>query len=418
VVISAGVADHELCYTKASVAMKPFQSEHEGYMGNYGNTVDRWYHRAAVVLWPRERTFVIRARASARWAIGEVASTLKRGRIEDARALTVRLLPFWADVAQREMSRGFVGRLLTVASQIGRADLAAALLGPLTLERLSTSTARMLLALLDRYGLEWCRTVLRQWSSGDRLQPVAGRSGWVTSTLPDLSHQLCTGGPPHATELAQWLAAEQWAWIVRQTSGIREGAMPTHIVGHLVALNKAILSVIESADVTKHPTLHEEILQVLTSTANDYPVRVVLHLLRTAHTGYTRARLRSLGLKGVHAHCGRVLTARLDTPVRAPDDWAIDAPLDCSCARCASLGRFLRDPHQVRLDWPLAKHDRAHIHRVVDLNDLPVSHVTRRSGRPFTLVLEKTDALFKRDAAERRSWEIDLKWLRTTAEAF
>jgi len=80
--------------------------------------------------------------------------------------------------------------------------------------------------------------------------------------------------------------------------------------------------------------------------------------------------------------------------------------------------RFLRAPDQVRLDWPLAKHHRAHIHEAVDLNDLPVSHVTRRTGRPFTLVLEKTDAVFTRDAAERRSWESDLKWLRMTAEAF
>ena len=54
----------------------------------------------------------------------------------------------------------------------------------------------------------------------------------------------------------------------------------------------------------------------------------------------------------------------------------------------------------------------------MDLNDLPVSHVTRRTGRPFTLVLEKTDAVFTRDTAELRSWESDLNWLRMTAEAF
>ena len=26
-------------------------------MGNYGDTLDRWYHRAAVVLWPRSHAF-------------------------------------------------------------------------------------------------------------------------------------------------------------------------------------------------------------------------------------------------------------------------------------------------------------------------------------------------------------------------
>jgi hypothetical protein len=63
-------------YTRPSVDLEPFESEHEGYTGNAGNTVEHWYHRAAVVLWPRERTFVIRAKASPRWGIGEVAKSL------------------------------------------------------------------------------------------------------------------------------------------------------------------------------------------------------------------------------------------------------------------------------------------------------------------------------------------------------
>jgi hypothetical protein len=64
-------------------------------MGNYGNTVDRWYHRAAIVLWPRDRTFVIRAKGSPYWGIGEVAKRL-RAKAADPEALDLarRLLPF------------------------------------------------------------------------------------------------------------------------------------------------------------------------------------------------------------------------------------------------------------------------------------------------------------------------------------
>jgi len=416
--ISASVADHELCYTKASVAMKPFKSEHEGYMGNYGNTVDRWYHRAAVVLWPRERTFLIRAKASARWAISEVAGSLKSGRIEEARDLTKRLLPFWAAVAQRESGPGFGGRTLRVAEQLQRPDLAGALLAPFTLACVASSTARQLVALLDGYGLEWCRTLLRQWGSNGRDRAVAARSSWVKSTLPALCRHLCTGSSPHGITLAQWLAAEQWTWIVEKAGGIRTGAMLRQVVRQLIELNRAILSVIESSGIARHGELHEEILRVLTTCAPAYPVRALVDLLETAHDRFTRDGLSSLGMKPLHAHCVRELTTRLAAPARAADDWSIAARVTCSCTLCASLVRFLRAPDQVRLDWPLAKHHRAHIHEAVDLNDLPVSHVTRRTGRPFTLVLEKTDAVFTRDAAERRSWESDLKWLRMTAESF
>jgi hypothetical protein len=31
----------------------PDEEEYEGYMGNYGPTVEYWYHRAVLVIWPR-----------------------------------------------------------------------------------------------------------------------------------------------------------------------------------------------------------------------------------------------------------------------------------------------------------------------------------------------------------------------------
>jgi hypothetical protein len=64
------------------------------------------------------------------------------------------------------------------------------------------------------------------------------------------------------------------------------------------------------------------------------------------------------------------------------------------------------------------KDQRAHIHRVVDAHDLPVSHATGCTGRRYTLVLIKTDALFEREAAERKVWESELLWLTKTARAF
>jgi len=92
--VSSHVDSAELCFTKPSVDLDPFQSEHEGYMGNWGNTVDRWYHRAAIVLWPRSRTFAIRAKVSARWAIGEIAKALGRKRLVEARKMAEQLVVF------------------------------------------------------------------------------------------------------------------------------------------------------------------------------------------------------------------------------------------------------------------------------------------------------------------------------------
>jgi hypothetical protein len=40
-----------------------------------------------------------------------------------------------------------------------------------------------------------------------------------------------------------------------------------------------------------------------------------------------------------------------------------------------------------------------------------VDHLTRRQGSPYTLVLNKTEALFAREQAARTRDETDLEWL-------
>ncbi|MFH9295488.1 hypothetical protein [Streptomyces sp. NPDC017520] len=64
------------------------------------------------------------------------------------------------------------------------------------------------------------------------------------------------------------------------------------------------------------------------------------------------------------------------------------------------------------MEWPLAKDKRRHIHSRIDLAGLPVSHTTRRQGRPYTLVLTKTEAVFTRERTARARAETDLAWLR------
>jgi len=120
----------------------------------------------------------------------------------------------------------------------------------------------------------------------------------------------------------------------------------------------------------------------------------------------------------VHASCSDDLTTRLNAPPRAKDDWSITTSMRCSCQLCVALTQYLRASDRVRFEWPLAKTQRAHIHGIIDSCELPVRHTTRRTGRPFTLMLEKTAGIFERDATDRRSWQNDLQWLKGTTADF
>jgi hypothetical protein len=63
------------------------------------------------------------------------------------------------------------------------------------------------------------------------------------------------------------------------------------------------------------------------------------------------------------------------------------------------------------LEWPLANEGRRHVHSRIDSAELPVRHQTRRQGRPYTLVLTKTEELFTREQTARRQAEAGLAWL-------
>lgn len=62
--IGLDVEDIDICAAPDNALHEPYEENYEGYMGNWGNTLDRWYRRVALVVFPAEREFAIRTEAS------------------------------------------------------------------------------------------------------------------------------------------------------------------------------------------------------------------------------------------------------------------------------------------------------------------------------------------------------------------
>lgn len=418
--VSSHVDSAELCFTKPSVDLDPFQSEHEGYMGNWGNTVERWYHRAAVVLWPRSRTFVIRAKTSAPWAIGEIAKVLVRKKIAEARTMAAHLTPFWASIVRSEEAARIAGRALQVSRELDDRALAGSLLRPFRVEHLMPKTAPALVALVGHYGLPWfekaCATFVTSEESEDGYDRIAPeqRLSWLRR-LPSFVEAVCAAGGGEATALARLLLAQQWGWMLGQYRSVAN-FRPSQVLRELARLDAAALSILVGAVTVGATSLHAELLTFLTSGA--CPPRALVQLLKTAQETYDGRELSRFGLSAVHDHAARAIEQEPHTRVRSADDWSIRSPAGCSCALCKELARFLESRAKTRLEWPLATEKRAHVHRRIDDAELPVTHTTVRSGRPYTLVLTKTRALFEREAKERAAHQECLSWLTRTARMF
>jgi hypothetical protein len=134
-----------------------------------------------------------------------------------------------------------------------------------------------------------------------------------------------------------------------------------------------------------------------------YEVAVLeLSALRAATEPPSEGAQGDAGFGALSADCAARLRARLARPQRVPGDWTVELPAGCTCPLCGTLRAFLADPRRRVFDWPLAKDGRQHIHSRIDAAELPVTHVTRRQGRPYTLVLNKIDALFTREQEARQ----------------
>ncbi|MGW1160686.1 hypothetical protein ACWD48_21205 [Streptomyces sp. NPDC002519] len=130
----------------------------------------------------------------------------------------------------------------------------------------------------------------------------------------------------------------------------------------------------------------------------------------TLNRWYRRPRLSCGRASGPSRHCADRLRAVCERPPRAADDWSV-AWAGCGCERCSVLGAFLGARSRRVLEWPLAKEGRRHVHTRIDSAELPVRHQSRRQGRPYTLVLTKTQELFTREQTVRRQAAADLAWL-------
>ncbi|MBL9007821.1 MAG: 2OG-Fe(II) oxygenase [Myxococcales bacterium] len=412
--LAASPASGEVCFTRASRELKFFQSEHEGWMGNYGNTVDRWYHRAAVVMWPRERNFVIRAKMEPAWALDELWAQIKEGAVNDAAERAHSLLPFWSWVAPQEPSVTFFATLLKVLDTLGQAELSAGLLAPFGPRWLSARTIPGFVKLAQQHGLPWSKQLLSMWAE----RRSYGESASFLPILPAVCSALIAAASQPGRELAVWLLdREEQALETRLKGalGIPHGALDLRRWQPYLA---EFVALFDSAAVLSASGIRERLLSFLLAPATALPILAAAEFLRVCRLKYTPASLRALGLSPLYRRVVDTLQQSVAAPPRGDSDWSIAVPLSCRCALCAELSRFLIDSQRTRFAWPLAKDRRQHLHQILDGHDLPVAHETTRRGSPYTLVLTKLPTLFQHAAALRTKQQEQLIYLTQQEAAF
>jgi predicted 2-oxoglutarate/Fe(II)-dependent dioxygenase YbiX len=414
---SLDVGEDEVCASIGTDDFEPYTSDYEGYMGNWGNTLDRWYHRAAIVVWPRERSFANRAETSPGWALDALAEMTPT----DAQAAAATLEPFWDGALRARTPEGSAGisetfgKALRAADAVADAATASMLLGPFRVENLTAGYAAPFAKLASQYGRPWTVRLLSTWAGeGQPYWAVGGpeRGRWVADSLPGL----CVGlhaGPGAGETAAQLLVDLAWTWLREAIDRAARSSSPRSRDDGLQALGAPLASVLTVAATTGSADIRGAVLEHV-RRQQDAVTALEAPALRAAAAPPRDGTSGEAGFGDLAADCAARLRSRLALPPRAATDWSITlAAGGCGCELCETLRAFLADPSRRTLDWPLAEQRRRHVHSRIDAAELPVSHVTRRQGRPYTLVLQKTDALFTDELTQRAKDQADLDWLVT-----
>jgi hypothetical protein len=417
---SLPVKSGEVCASTPMGDLEPYSSEYEGYMGNWGNTLDRWYHRAAVVVWLRQQAFANRAETSPAWALDELAAIASAGDVPGARAAVAMLAPFWDGALRARTAEaggrvsGLFGKALRAAELVADAETAAMLLRPFRIENLTDACVNPFGRIADRYGQQWTAELLRAWFGGDQPAWAYGggqeRPQWVADRLPGLCKGLhATGGV--GTVAAQRLLDLAWEWIGKDIGSGLALSLPSYRDEKLGGLGKPLASVLTAAAAIGAVSTRDTLSGFIRQSGDAVTALEMSALRATAELPRDGAR-GDAGFGGLAADCAARLRARLARPRRASGDWSIELPAGgCTCELCHTLRAFLKDKNRRSFEWPLAKQRRQHVHSRIDAAELPVTHQTRRHGSPYTLVLTKTDALFTREQEARIRDETDLEWL-------
>lgn len=409
------IEEDELLDPDSLRAVKP-REEYEGFTGNAGATLDRWYRHGAILLWPAAQHFAVLCDAGRpaslgaleqltnQWqkAKGKAAESL-RGQV---REFAVAILDSWTpssypssylddfddfddeydDAPPARKSQPTACPLAHALARLEDADLIRTYLTKVLAEDASVDPGAALAAIGKKLGWGSFRTELEGVFAKTTRASLARNARLLES--------LCTATPGKQSgwkELCASLARAAVAALQRIDADTQPYYGYTPPRDKLLAgLARALLSAGQA----------EQLGRVVTHTleqSTTYPLREV-HLAALTelrpwlkkHVKEPSAEL-SDWVAAVRTQFER-LTAQEPQP---PTDFARPAEVPCKCALCGELRRFLANPKEETHRFSRPEADRSHLeHRIRD-HKCDLDCRTEKKGRPYTLIVTKNTASYK-----------------------
>jgi hypothetical protein len=382
---------------------------YEGYMGNYGETLDYWYRRAAFVIQTPLAAEASRFTTDFDAALAD-ALALARGGKGDELSQRVRAAMKALRVQCQTQGRSLLGRFAELAAALNDATQAHALCERFEWIDFVPGDAAALARLACRWGVPWMQALLQAWAARSMTW---GLSEW--SDKPD-------------DAVAPW--PRPLAEFVRKGEEARLEAAAVDLVLDqcLVALAAADRSFAARSPALRQATLERRLRSVgdlaaalqRSATAPQRHAALVRHV--QAHPGlYPLRQLRPLlqawpseaaaphPVQDFRAAVIRALQQALDEPVLPAGDSSLrNIEWSCRCKDCSQVIAWAESAGAQPLVLAMAETRRAHVQSRVQETGAALDAEALKQGSPYKLVLRKPADLADRRSVQRRTWSSDL----------
>jgi hypothetical protein len=398
------------------------EEEFEGYTGNEGMTLERWYRHAAIFLWPNKRHFDVLCDAGT-WnaveSLGPLVGRWQKSGKKKGAALRAECIDFASAILSRWSENPYDDRfpektqpcpLFRALAALGEPRLIQTYLGEVLPKDAAVDPGKALAPVCREHGWETFQ------------QPLEAAFQRTTSETLErnvrLLEHVSLAGPGKKTgwsELCQALAVALVAALERIDAAPVEHDWRARRVSRadvLAGLARSLLA-------TDQDELLSRLVEHALAHPEKYPLTEAHIAALTALGPWLRKHVKKPcpALSHWLAACREQLEALTAQEPQPPADFRREAPITCRCADCAELRRFLVDPHEAVHRFRAAEARRRHLEDSIRYNHCDLDRKTERTGSPHTLVCTKNAASYQEKLRKYHRDQEHLATVRSIAAA-
>lgn len=369
----------DMCTLKENDLYKPFDQEHEGYMGNYGGTMDLWYKRAAIVMWPKSLSLSFEFRYNHKHALHELVKKTAHPGLEDEVRSIIKSVGNDLFQYRGITSENFMD-YATLAIYVKDEDIATFIINSLNWFDLNRDTAKRFADLLKNYTM---------------LDIIVDRM------LNSESHHY------NNQRIFENFLSLINIFVEEEIDNSIIKKFLNHQFNEIKKKDRSTEKESEKS-IRSNRKLHEKMVEDLVisfSNINENPSLIIDHILSIPNI-YDESSLIKIYQKIQHYLKADIalffknnINSRVSIIIEngepTEDDFSIDEKMPCTCSHCKEVSFFLKNKTQKELIMSIVQADRYHVSRILNHLCAPLKTEELKKGSPYKLIITKTRSLYK-----------------------